>query len=74
MRTVSLKPPPSGNRGQIGENMADNRRSFRINDEDYEKLQHQASQLGLNASEYIRLIISLDASTEIIKRLKAAQE
>lgn len=48
----------------------DNRRTFRISDEDYVKLQQQASQLGLNASEYIRLIITLDASTEIIKRLK----
>jgi predicted DNA binding CopG/RHH family protein len=47
----------------------DNRRTFRLSDEEYSNLQRQAKQLGLNASEYIRLIIALDTATEIIKRL-----
>jgi predicted DNA binding CopG/RHH family protein len=47
----------------------DNRRTFRLSDEEYSNLQRQAKQLGLNASEYIRLIIALDSATEIIKRL-----
>jgi predicted DNA binding CopG/RHH family protein len=52
----------------------DNRRTFRISDEDYAKLQQQAARMGLNSSEYIRLIITLDVSTEIIKKLKAAEK
>jgi hypothetical protein len=49
---------------------SENRRTFRLNDEEYGNLQRQAKQLGLNASEYIRLIISLDTSTNIIKQLR----
>ena len=30
----------------------------------------QASKLGLNLSEYIRLIIKLDSATSLIERLK----
>jgi predicted DNA-binding protein len=48
----------------------DNRRTFRLSDEEYSNLQQQAKQLGLNASEYIRFIISLDTSTGIIQKLK----
>jgi predicted DNA binding CopG/RHH family protein len=42
---------------------------IRLTEEEKQKLKQQAEKLGLNASEYIRLIIALDASTEIIKRL-----
>ena len=35
-----------------------------------EKSNKQASKLGLNLSEYIRLIIELDTATNIIARLK----
>jgi predicted DNA binding CopG/RHH family protein len=49
---------------------SDNRRTFRLSDEEYTKLQQQAARLGLNSSEYIRLIIALDAATEILGRLR----
>lgn len=48
----------------------ENRRTFRLSDEEYEALKQQATKLGLNASEYIRLIIAVDAATGIIKRLR----
>lgn len=34
------------------------------------KAEQQASKLGLNISEYVRLIINLDTATNIIERLK----
>ena len=34
------------------------------------KAEIQASKLGLNLSEYIRLIIELDSATGLIQRLK----
>jgi hypothetical protein len=34
------------------------------------KGEEQASKLGLNLSEYIRLIIALDSATAIIKKIK----
>jgi hypothetical protein len=42
--------------------------------DDMHKMSTQAKQLGLKPTEYIRLIISLDASTGIIERLKLEQE
>ena len=47
---------------------------IRLTEEEKAKLQQQAKQLGLNASEYIRLIISLDTATSIISSLKKAKE
>ena len=44
--------------------------ALRLSAEDKEKAEQQARQLGLNVSEYIRLIINLDASTNIINKLK----
>ena len=34
------------------------------------KAEDQAAKLGLNLSEYIRLIIELDSATNLIERLK----
>jgi hypothetical protein len=42
----------------------------RMSPEERTQGEAQAAKLNLNLSEYIRLIITLDASTEIIKRLK----
>lgn len=42
--------------------------------EDMAKLTEQARLLGLKPTEYIRLIITLDAATGIIKRLGGEKE
>jgi antitoxin component of RelBE/YafQ-DinJ toxin-antitoxin module len=44
---------------------------IRMDEEARQKAEEQAAKLGLNISEYIRLIIALDAATDMIKRLKA---
>ncbi len=44
---------------------------IRLTEEEKQKLKQQAEKLGLNASEYIRLIIALDVSVNIIERLKS---
>jgi antitoxin component of RelBE/YafQ-DinJ toxin-antitoxin module len=46
---------------------------IRMDDETRRKGEEQAAALGLNLSEYIRLIINLDAATNIIKRLKESE-
>ena len=48
--------------------------NIRMSKEMKEKAEHQASKLGLNLSEYIRLIIELDSATWLIKQLKAGAE
>jgi predicted DNA-binding protein len=47
----------------------ENRRTFRLSDEEYNKLKQQAEKVGQDATGYIKLIIALDTATEIIKRL-----
>ncbi len=37
------------------------------------KGEEQASKLGLNLSEYLRLIIALDSATGLIDKLKASK-
>lgn len=44
----------------------------RMDEQTKSKAEEQASKLGLNMSEYIRLIINLDASTSIINTLRKA--
>ena len=44
--------------------------NIRMSKETKEKGNNQASKLGLNLSEYIRLIIELDSATSLIQRLK----
>ena len=39
-----------------------------------EKGEKQASKLGLNLAEYVRLIIELDCATSLIERLKENKE
>lgn len=48
----------------------ENRRTFRLSDEEYEALKQQASKLGQDATGYIKLIIALDTATGIISKLK----
>jgi len=43
---------------------------IRMSEETKKLAEEQASKLGLNVSEYVRLVIHLDASTNIIRRLK----
>jgi antitoxin component of RelBE/YafQ-DinJ toxin-antitoxin module len=44
--------------------------TIRCTAEEHEKAQKQADAMGLTLSEYIRLIINLDASTGIIIKLR----
>ena len=44
--------------------------NIRMSKEMKQKAEQQAEKLGLNLSEYIRLIIELDTATNIIARLK----
>ena len=44
--------------------------NIRMSSEMKLKAEQQAEKLGLNLSEYIRLIISLDVQTDIITRIK----
>jgi len=44
--------------------------NIRMSKETKDKGNKQASKLGLNLSEYIRLIIELDSATSLIERLK----
>jgi predicted DNA-binding protein len=44
--------------------------NIRMSNETKEKGNMQASKLGLNLSEYIRLIIELDSATNLIEKLK----
>jgi len=46
------------------------RRTMRFSDTEWEALKLQAEQLGTDRTGYIKLIISLDASAGIIKKLK----
>lgn len=46
----------------------ENRRTFRLSDNEYTELKSQACKLGLNATEYLRLLIALDPSKLIIKQ------
>ena len=48
----------------------DTRRWMRFNEEQWEQLKQQAEQLGTDRTGYIKLIISLDASAQIISKLK----
>jgi len=48
----------------------ENRRTFRLDDEEYEQLRQQAEQLGTDRTGYIKLIVKLDTATQIIKKLK----
>lgn len=43
--------------------------NIRMSEETKQKGNEQASKLGLNLSEYIRLIIELDAATGLIEKL-----
>ena len=52
----------------------ENRRTFRLPDEEYSKLKQQAEKVGQDATGYIKLIIALDASTGIIERLKGERK
>jgi predicted DNA binding CopG/RHH family protein len=47
---------------------------IRMSDETRQLAEIQAAKLGLNVSEYIRLIIHLDSSTNVIERLKSEYE
>lgn len=51
----------------------DTRRTFRLTDDEYELLRVQAEKLGTDRTGYIKLIVSLDAATEIISKLKTNQ-
>lgn len=44
--------------------------NIRMSTEMKEKAENQALKLGLNLSEYIRLIIELDSATGLIEQLK----
>lgn len=44
---------------------------IRMNEEIRKKAKEQAAKLGLSLSEYVRLLISLDASRGITNNLKA---
>lgn len=50
--------------------MATEHINLRMSTETKFKGEQQASKLGLNLSEYIRLIIELDSATGLIKALK----
>jgi len=43
---------------------------IRLTEEEKEQIQNQASKLGLNVTEYIKLIVKLDTATKIIQKLK----
>jgi len=45
----------------------------RVSEAEVQQAQQQAEILKLSVSEYIRLIITLDAATGIIKRLKEGE-
>jgi antitoxin component of RelBE/YafQ-DinJ toxin-antitoxin module len=54
--------------------MASNKPSMiRMDDETRAKGEEQAAKLGLNLSEYIRLIINIDAATGIIEKLRKSE-
>lgn len=53
--------------------MLETRINIRATEEEKLKAQQQADKLGLNISDYIKLIINLDAATNIIEKLKASQ-
>jgi antitoxin component of RelBE/YafQ-DinJ toxin-antitoxin module len=46
---------------------------IRLTEQEKQQARQQAEQLGLDISGYIKMIIKLDASTNIIKRLKEAE-
>lgn len=48
----------------------DTRRTFRMTDEEYERLRIQAEKLGTDRTGYIKLIVALDTATEIIRKLR----
>jgi len=48
--------------------------NVRMSYETKTKGEQQASKLGLNLAEYIRLIIELDAATNIIEKLKVTEK
>lgn len=48
----------------------ENRRTFRLSDEEYEALKIQAEKLGTDRTGYIKLIVALDTATEIIRKLR----
>jgi len=48
----------------------ENRRTFRLTDEEYESLRQQAEKLGTDRAGYIKLIIALDVASGIINRLQ----
>jgi antitoxin component of RelBE/YafQ-DinJ toxin-antitoxin module len=43
---------------------------IRMDKETRRKADEQAAKLGLNLSEYVRLIINIDAATDIIKKMR----
>lgn len=47
------------------------RRTLRFNDAEWETLRLQAEKLGTDRTSYIKLIMSLDASTRILETLVA---
>jgi antitoxin component of RelBE/YafQ-DinJ toxin-antitoxin module len=54
--------------------MASNKpKMIRMNEDTIKKGEEQAEKLGLNISEYIRLIINLDAATGIIEKLRESE-
>lgn len=46
------------------------RRTLRFSDSEWESLRQQAEKLGTDRTGYVKLIVKLDASTNIIKKLK----
>ena len=44
--------------------------SFRLAQEVQDELKRQAENIGLNVTEYLRMLIKLDLSTNIIKQLE----
>lgn len=54
--------------------MASEHVNLRMSTETKLKGEQQASKLGLNLSEYIRLIIELDASTGLIQVLRGDKQ
>lgn len=45
------------------------RRTLRFNDEEWEQLRIQAEKLGTDRTGYIKMIVKVDAATNIIERL-----
>jgi hypothetical protein len=46
---------------------------IRMSEDTIKKGEEQAEKLGLNISEYIRLIINLDTATGIIEKLRKSE-